>query len=124
MRLIFPSSLRPTRRKLGFVLGFLLLVLAAHLAVIEWLRHELPLVAMLDDDEDDSIVSITLQTPPEPREPPVMPKIKELPPPKAADKDMPVAAVPAPLAPTQLSSATAARVCKGGGGAAGRCRWR
>ena len=94
MRLIFPSSLRPTRRKLGFVLGFLLLVLAAHLAVIEWLRHELPLVAMLDDDEDDSIVSITLQTPPEPREPPVMPKIKELPPPKAADKTEPVAAVP------------------------------
>ncbi len=96
----FPSSLRLSQRKLGFMLGFLLLVLVAHLAVIEWLRHELPLVALLDEDEDDSIVSITLQAPPDPPSvPPVMPKIKELPPPKAADKSMPVAAVPATETP-------------------------
>ncbi len=96
MRSALPSSLRPTRRKLGFMLGFLLVVLVAHLAVIEWLRHELPLVALMDE-EDESLISITLQAPPEPpasREPPVMPKIKELPPPKAADKAEPVAAVP------------------------------
>ena len=98
MRLTLPSSLRPTRRKLGFVLGLLLLVLMAHLAVIEWLRHELPLVELLDDD-DDSIVSITLRPSPEPREPPVMPKMKELPPPQAVDKTEPVAAVPMTEAP-------------------------
>lgn len=93
-----PSALRPSRRKLGFMLSFLLLVLVAHLAVIEWLRHELPLVALIDDDEDDSIISITLHsltTPPEPSVPPVMPKITELPPPKAADKTLPVPAVAA-----------------------------
>ncbi len=97
----FPSSFRLSQRKLGFMLGFLLLVLVAHLAVIEWLRHELPLVALLDEDEDDSIVSITLLAPPEPPAqsmPPVMPKIKELPPP-AADKTQPVAAVPATETP-------------------------
>ncbi len=87
------------------MLGFLLLVLVAHLAVIEWLRHELPLVALMGEDDDDSIVSITLQAlpeqtePPAPKAPPVMPKIKDLPPPKAADKTMPVAAVPATETP-------------------------
>jgi hypothetical protein len=98
LRLAIPSSLRPTRRKLAFMLAFLLLVVVAHLAVIEWLRHELPLVELLDDD-DDSIVSITLQSAPEPTEPPVMPKIKELPPPTLADKSEPVAAVPVTEAP-------------------------
>ena len=95
LRPAFTSSLRPTRRKLGFMLAFLLLVLAAHLAVIEWLRHELPLVALMDED-DDNLIRITLQSPtePPPRDPPVMPKIKELPPPKVADKAAPVAAVP------------------------------
>ncbi len=92
------------------MLGFLLLVLVAHLAVIQWLRHELPLVALIDEDEDDSIISITLQppAPPEQKVPPVMPKIKELPPPTAADKTVPVAAVPAtetPVAPVPDTSA-------------------
>lgn len=87
--------LQPTRRKLGLTLAFLLLVLVAHLAVIEWLRHELTLLAL--DDDDESIVSISLQALPDtspPPEPPVMPKIKELPPPKAIDTSEPVAAVP------------------------------
>ncbi len=105
LRLAFPSSLRPTRRKLGFILAFLFLVVAAHVAVIEWLRHELPLVDLLDD-EDDSIVSITLQSAPEPREPPVMPKVRELPPPTAADKTTPVAAVPVTEAPVAAVPAT------------------
>ena len=81
------------QRGMGVVLGLLLLVLAAHLAVIDWLRHELPLLGLVDDEED-AIVSITLHAPTTPTVPPVMPKIKELPPPKPADKTAPVAAVP------------------------------
>jgi hypothetical protein len=98
------------RRKLGVVLSLLLLVLGAHLAVIEWLRHELPLLALMDDD-DESIVSITLQAPPAPKTPPVMPKIKDLLPPKIADKAAPVAAVPVsdtPVAAVPDTSATEA----------------
>ncbi len=117
LRSALRPALRPTRRKLGFTLAFLLLVLIAHLVVIEWLRHELPLLALVDDD-DDSIVSISLQALPEttpPPEPPVMPKIKELPPPKATDTSEPVAAVPVtdtpvaavPEAPTPQSEAPA-----------------
>ncbi len=90
------QPLRPSRGKLAMVLGFLLLTLAAHLAVIEWVRQELPLVRLLGDDDEaeESIVSIMLQPRPEP---PLMPKVKELPPPPpspATDKAAPVAAVP------------------------------
>lgn len=85
----FLLSLRPSRRKRRVVLGLLLLTLAAHLVVIDWLRHELPLVALLEED-DDSFMSVTLQPPPAP----VMPAVKDLPPPPTADPSAPVAAVP------------------------------
>ena len=40
-----------TKRKLGIVVAMLLLSVLVHLAVIEWLRHELPLIELLDDME-------------------------------------------------------------------------
>ncbi len=92
LRPAFLSSFRLSKRKLGVALAFLLLTVVAHLVVIEWVRHELPLVDLLDDD-DESLISITLQSAPEP---PALPAPRELPPlpPKAADKAEPVAAVP------------------------------
>ncbi len=89
----FPSSFRLSKRKLGVTLAFLLLTVVAHLAVIEWVRHELPLVDLLDD-EDESLISITLQSTPELPAPPAPKELPPPPPPKAADKAEPVAAVP------------------------------
>lgn len=88
----FPSA----RRKLAIVLAVLLLTLLAHLAVIEWLKNELQLIT-LDDDEEETTVSVRLQQPPAP-EPPK--PVRETPP-KVRE---PVAAVPAVAQPAPAAS--------------------
>ncbi len=88
----------PARRRLGIVLAVLLLTVAVHLALIEWLKSELQLITLDADEEGEPPVSVTLQQLPEPSAP--LPKAEPAPPPAPARE--PVAAVPvAPSPPVQ-----------------------
>lgn len=86
------ASPRPApraRRKLGIVLALLLLTVVIHLAVIEWLKNELQMIALNDADDGGPAVGVTLQ----PARPPVpVPDTAPAPPP--AKIRAPVAAVP------------------------------
>ena len=91
----------PARRRLGIVLAVLLLTVVVHLAVIEWLKNELQLIT-LEDEEEEPSVSVTLQQLPEPSAP--LPKAEPAPPPATVRE--PVAAVPvAPPPPVQDAAA-------------------
>ncbi len=91
-----PRPPSPVRRKRAAVALTLLLIVLVHLSVIEWLRSELELIAPQDDD--DSVISISLQNllpqiaPPPPSEPQPSPL------PAPADTE-PVPAIPASETP-------------------------
>lgn len=80
------------------MLAVLLLTVAVHLALIEWLKSELQLITLDADEEGEPPVSVTLQQLPEPSAP--LPKAEPAPPPAPVRE--PVAAVPvAPAPPVQ-----------------------
>lgn len=56
----FPYSPLPPGRKAGFLLLILLVSLLAHLFIIQWATDRLAMVALRDDQQD--IISVTLQT--------------------------------------------------------------
>jgi hypothetical protein len=93
---VSPRPPSPVRRKRAAVALTLLLIVLVHLSVIEWLRSELELIAPQDDD--DSVISISLQNllpqiaPPPPSEPQPSPL------PAPADTE-PVPAIPASETP-------------------------
>lgn len=93
---------RPYRRKLGIVIAILLLTLLAHLLVIEWLKNELQLIALSDDDEDEPVISLTL--PPPEGAPPAPPPKPAEPAPVPAGKA--VAAVPKAEPSTEAAEAS------------------
>lgn len=111
MSSVSPRPRPPVRRRWAVIVTTLLLIMLAHLSVIEWLKQELQLIAPQDDDE--SVISIRLQdlisaapvpppAPPapttSPQEPPPPPEASE-PVPAVPPSDMPVAAVPKDATP-------------------------
>jgi len=97
-----PTRFQPTvrRRRIAITVSLLLIVLVVHLSLIEWLKQELQLIAL--QDEDDIVIAINLQEiapPPAPAPPPPKPKPEPVPEPDAAEPvpavpETPVAAIP------------------------------
>lgn len=98
-----PARSTPTvrRRRAAITISLLLLVLVAHLSVIEWLKLELQLIAPQDDDE--TVIGIKLlelarptpaASPPPKPEPPAESEPDAPVPPSPPVPEIPVAAIP------------------------------
>lgn len=120
---------RPSSHKTRFVLVVLLLSVLAHWFVIDWARDSLALVALLDDSDEDSVITISLQPAPgtssEPAAPasarPLLPRVAEPADTPAAKSTLaeptPAAEPPAP-APTASNPDAPAEVAAGASPAA------
>ncbi len=111
-RLSFPKLTQTSRRKLGFVLIILLLSVIAHLMLIEFLKNEMKLMNLLDEEEAE-VVSISLQTEtptkasaPEKKITPAAAPAKAQP--EAAVAAIPVAEAPAATAPEVMPEVSSA----------------